>query len=93
MIESTINWSLFQTENGTKTAEDLGIPENQDLPLKAYLQDLKRQKKRFTDGDVTHIAVYHTVFYEGQCNTEFDPEIISLLHNLKATFCVTCQSV
>jgi hypothetical protein len=93
MITQTINWSFFHTEKKSLTAEDLGIVENQNLPLKAYLRDLKKHKKQLNAANIVQISVYYTVFYEGQCNAEFDLETLSLLKDLKATFCVTCQEI
>jgi hypothetical protein len=92
MITKTITWSLFQKNNKTIGFEDLGLAEPKDVPFEDYLKHLKSLKKRFDRDGVSDIAVYHTVFYDGQCNTEFSPKIMAILTELNATFCVTAQN-
>jgi hypothetical protein len=92
MITKTITWSLFSKDNKTIGFEELGLIEPKDAPFEDYLNYLKTLKKRFHTEGVSDIAIYHTVFYEGQCNTEFSPKIMALLTDLKATFCVTAQN-
>jgi hypothetical protein len=93
MITETITWSFFYKGDTQLTAEDLGIKEDQNSDLETYLKALKKHKKRLDTEGVTRIAVYHTLMYEGQCNTEFSPKILALLQELNATFCLTAQSV
>jgi hypothetical protein len=92
MITKTVTWSLFKKHNQTIGFEDLGLIEPQDASFETYLNHLKSLKNRFDTEGVSDIAIYHTVFYEGQCNTEFSPKIIALLSDLNATFCLTAQN-
>jgi hypothetical protein len=92
MITKTITWSLFQKDKKTIGFEDLGLTEPKDALFEDYLNNLKSLKKRFHTEGVSDIAIYHTVFYDGQCNTEFSPKIMAILTELNATFCVTAQN-
>ena len=92
MITKTITWSLFQRDNLTISFEDLGLIDPQDISFEAYVKHLKSLKKRLNTERVSSIAVYHTLFYEGQCNTEFSPKILAILVELNATLCLTAQN-
>jgi hypothetical protein len=93
MINQTITWSFFYKDDAQFRAEDIGIKELKEASFEIYLQDLMFQKKRLDKEGITHIAVYHTLLYEGQCNTEFSPKIISLLKDLNATFCISADEI
>jgi hypothetical protein len=93
MINQTITWSLFHKGDACFKEEDLGITLDANAPFDAYLKALLKHKKRLDTEGVTKIAVYHTVLYEGQCNTEFSPKIVALLKDLNATFCVSADEI
>jgi hypothetical protein len=93
MISETITWSFFYKGDSQFTGEDIGIKEDKNANFETYLKALKKQKKRLDTEGVTRIAVFHTLMYEGQCNTEFSPKILALLQELNATFCITAQGV
>jgi hypothetical protein len=93
MINKTITWSFFYNGTTCFTAEDLGIKEDKNVRLETYLKNIKKQKKRLDSEGVTRLAVFHTLLYESQCNTEFSPQILSLLQDLNATFCISADRV
>lgn len=63
----------------------------ENVNLESFLKDLLSQKTRLVTEGVTRIALFHTLFYDFQCNTEFSPKIISLINDLGATFCVSTE--
>jgi hypothetical protein len=93
MINQTITWSFFYKGDKQYRAEKLGIRELQEADIETYLTDLMAQKKHLDTEGVTSIAVYHTLLYVEQCNTEFSPKILSMLVDLNATFCVSADEI
>jgi hypothetical protein len=93
MINQTITWSFFYKGGAKFSAEDIGINELKEADFETYLNDLIAQKKRLDTEGVTSIAVFHTLLYEEQCNTEFSPKILSLLMDLNATFCISADEI
>ncbi len=65
----------------------------QDVDLENYLTKLWSLKPKIEENKVEQIALFHTLFYDYQCNTEFSPRVIELLHQLEATFCITTQRI
>jgi hypothetical protein len=61
----------------------------EDVNLEFFLNDLLSQKTRLETEGVSRIAIFHTLLYDFQCNTEFSPKVISLINDLGATFCIS----
>ncbi len=93
MVTKTITWSFFYKGDKAFGGEDIGIKENKNAKFETYLNDLKKQKKRLDTEGVTRIAVFHTLLYDNQCNTEFSPKILALLQELNATFCISVDRI
>ncbi len=64
-----------------------------DVNLEVFLTELLSHQTLIKIEKIDEIAIFHTVFYDFQCNTEFSPKIVSLLNDLNATFCITAQKV
>ncbi len=92
MITKTITWSFFYKDELLCEADKIGIIEQKDVSLENYLEDIYSQKSLLDKNGITRISVFHTVFYDDQCNTEFSPKVVSMLQKLNATFCVTAQN-
>ncbi len=101
MITKTFTYAsfLFNDEPAwkyTKTFENelKYFSETQtDVNLEVFLTDLLSHQGLIKSEKVNEISIFHTVFYDFQCNTEFSPKIVSLLNDLNATFCITAQKV
>jgi hypothetical protein len=64
-----------------------------DVNLETYLTQLVALKHLIVQEKVDRIAVFHTLLYDHQCNTEFSPAVVALLHELKANFCISTDRV
>ncbi len=62
-----------------------------DVNLETFLTNLKSNQNLIDEAKVESIAIFHTLFYKNQCNTEFSPKVIELMNSLNATFCITTQ--
>jgi hypothetical protein len=62
-----------------------------DVSLETFLTNLKSHQNLIDEAKVESIAIFHTLFYKNQCNTEFSPKILELMQSLNATFCITTQ--
>jgi hypothetical protein len=100
MILKTYTYVAFTFGDGTSVAQDRRNNElgnfqdtQADVHLQLYLTDLLAQKTLMTLENVTKIALFHTVLYDNQCNTEFSPSVIQLLSALNATFCITADKI
>jgi hypothetical protein len=62
-----------------------------DVNLEVFLTNLKSHQNLIDEAKVESIAIFRTLFYKNQCNTEFSPKVIELLNSLNATFCITTQ--
>jgi hypothetical protein len=95
MISKTITYALMTVEDigFTTSMDELGLPEDRAMPLLEYLTSLVSHQQTLIDRDVRSITIHHHVFYEGQCNTEFSPPVISLLQQLQATLCLSAQQL
>lgn len=62
-----------------------------DVDLETFLTNLKSHQNLIDEGKVENIAVFHTLFYKNQCNTEFSPKVVELMQSLNATFCISTQ--
>ncbi len=101
MITKTYSYIRFSHLDNTSNAEKERIEKtyvkffetSEDIDLVAYLTEFKNAIN--TDvlfkNAIKSLALFHTVFYEGQCNTEFSPEVVTLINDLNATFCITAQ--
>jgi hypothetical protein len=63
----------------------------QDVQLETYLEKLLLKQNLIVAEGINKIALFHTVFYDYQCNTEFSPAVVAMLNQLGATFCITAQ--
>jgi hypothetical protein len=62
-----------------------------DVNLETFLTNLKSHQNLIDEAKVESIAIFHTLFYKNQCNTEFSPKVLELMNSLNATFCITTQ--
>ncbi|MFM2268319.1 MAG: hypothetical protein RL757_1760 [Bacteroidota bacterium] len=60
-----------------------------DVDMKQFLTDFLLQKNHLAAAGMDKIAIFHTILYENQCNTEFSPEIMELVQQTGATFCIS----
>jgi hypothetical protein len=99
MITQTYTYSSFyySDENygkiqKTYTNQLHDFTETQiDVDLEAYLENLKSHQSLINEAKIESIAIFHTLFYKNQCNTEFSPKVLELMNSLNATFCITTQ--
>jgi hypothetical protein len=61
----------------------------EDVDLNQFLSGFLTKKPLLIAAGVDDIAVFHTLFYDNQCNTEFSPKTIALIHDIGATFCIS----
>jgi ribosomal protein L16 Arg81 hydroxylase len=61
----------------------------EDVDLNQFLSDFLTKKPLLIAAGVDDIAVFHTLFYDNQCNTEFSPKTTALIHDIGATFCLS----
>ncbi len=64
-----------------------------DVNFEEYLQKLIILKPIIETHKVESLAIFHTLFYDYQCNTEFSPKVMALINELNATFCITTEQV
>lgn len=62
-----------------------------DVDLEIFLTNLKSHQNLIDESKIESIAIFHTLFYKNQCNTEFSPKVLELMNSLNATFCITTQ--
>jgi hypothetical protein len=62
-----------------------------DVNLEVFLTNLKSHQNLIEETKVESTAIFHTLFYKNQCNTEFSPKVLELMNSLNATFCITTQ--
>ncbi len=74
-------------ENDLKAFTDT----QEDVNLEKYLGELLIQKPFLDKEGITRIAVFHTLMYDYQCNTEFSPKVMSFMKDLNATFCISAD--
>jgi hypothetical protein len=74
-------------ENDLKAFTDT----QEDVNLENYLEELLTQKPFLDKEVITRIAVFHTLMYDYQCNTEFSSKVMSLMKDLNATFCISAD--
>jgi hypothetical protein len=99
MITQTYTYSSFyySDENygkiqKTYTNQLHDFTETQiDVDLEVYLTTLKSHQNLIHEAKIESIAIFHTLFYKNQCNTEFSPKVLELMNSIKATFCITTQ--
>ena len=64
-----------------------------NVDLEVFLTELLSHQTLIIAEKIDEITIFHTVFYDFQCNTEFPPKVVRLLNDLNATFCITAQKV
>jgi hypothetical protein len=64
-----------------------------DVHLENFLENFLGKKPILDAIGIENIAIYHTLLYDNQCNTEFSPKIVDLIQKIGATFCISADSV
>ena len=101
MITTTYTYVTFWSSDKSKKAVIDGLEKQlsdftatqTDVDLEAFLMRFLAKKPLIDAHGIDKIAIYHTLLYENQCNTEFSPKVIDLVQKIGATLCISTDCV
>ncbi len=64
-----------------------------DVNLEDFLRRFLEKKPLLNAIGIKNIAIYHTLLYDNQCNTEFSPAVMDLIQQIGATFCISTDCI
>lgn len=64
-----------------------------DVDLDIFLTNFLTIKPALIAEGIDTFAIFHTLLYDNQCNTEFSPKIIALVNKIGATFCISADKI
>jgi hypothetical protein len=101
MIETTYTYIHFWSADDSKKAK-IDALEKQlsdftetqtDVNLETFLSQFLDKKPLLDVIGIENIAIYHTLLYDSQCNTEFSPKVVELIQQIGATFCISTDCI
>jgi hypothetical protein len=101
MIETTYTYIHFWSADDSKKAK-IDALEKQlsdftetqtDVNLETFLSQFLDKKPLLDVIGIENIAIYHTLLYDSQCNTEFSPKVVELIQQIGATFCISADRI
>ena len=101
MIITTYTYINFWSSDGSKKAA-IDALEKQlsdfteiqtDVYFETFLSDFLEKKPLLDAIGIENIAIFHTLLYDNQCNTEFSPKVVALIHEIGATFCISTDCI
>jgi hypothetical protein len=87
-------WANYLEKEKALEAEFSYFCKSQEnVDLVAFLTDFLSKKPLLGAVKIDKIAIFHTLLYDNQCNTEFSPQIMRLIHEIGATFCISADRI
>jgi hypothetical protein len=101
MITTTYTYITFWSKDDTKKAainrleKQLSeFTETQtDVNFEDFLTRFLEKKPLLDAIGIEKIAIFHTLLYDNQCNTEFSPKVVDLIQKIGATFCISTDRI
>jgi hypothetical protein len=101
MITTTYTYITFWSEDDTKKVainrleKQLSyFTETQtDANFEDFLTQFLEKKPLLDALGIEKIAIFHTLLYDNQCNTEFSPKVVDLIRQIGATFCISTDRI
>ncbi len=64
-----------------------------NVNLEDFLTRFLEKKPLLDRMQINKIAIFHTLLYDNQCNTEFSPTVVDLIQKIGATFCISADCI
>ncbi len=101
MIITTYTYINFGSSDGSKKAaidalekQLSDFTETQtDVYFETFLKNFLTKKPLLDAIGIENIAIYHTLLYDNQCNTEFSPKVVAFIHKIGETFFISTDII
>jgi hypothetical protein len=101
MIETTYTYITFWSADDTIKAKVDALEKQlsdftetqTDVNFEDFLIQFLEKKPLLDAIGIEKIAIFHTLLYDSQCNTEFSPKVVDLIQKIGATFCISTDCI